>query len=46
VTKGGVLLVPQSNISYKTIRSNKTLFDSYDDDSVKKEKEEPDQSAD
>lgn len=25
--KGGVIVVPQSNISYKTIKSNKTLFE-------------------
>jgi hypothetical protein len=33
-------LVPQSNISYKTIRSNKTLFDSYDDKPLKDAEEE------
>ncbi|MBN1544987.1 hypothetical protein JW898_06020 [Candidatus Woesearchaeota archaeon] len=25
--KGGESLIPQSNISYKTIKSNRTLFD-------------------
>jgi hypothetical protein len=33
-------LVPQSNISYKTIRSNKTLFDSYEEEADKKEEDE------
>lgn len=37
--KRGVNLVPQSNISYKTIKSNKTLFDCVGKDCFEVEEE-------
>lgn len=38
--KGGAKLVPQSNISYKTIKSNRTLFDCMGDQKSESENEE------
>ncbi len=38
--KGGVILVPQSNISYKTIKSNKTLFECVGEQKSEAENEE------
>jgi hypothetical protein len=44
--KRGVCLVPQSNISYKTIKSNKTLFDCVGKDCFEVEEEKKEEIKD